>query len=288
VRVISGEFETSSSEYVCGSPLCVSCGFITPYVTVSIRFKPTTLGPQTGKIVVENLAGCLGPGASAICDTVTVTGTGVIASPPSCGVSTNTIDMGVVYFGTSKDTTLTIRNVGGGTLSGSVAFLDNSPPFSLIGNTNYILGPQASQDFTIRFTSSGTAGHTFSYVGNLSTGTQCSSQGLDVQVTATAMEAPPPPSCAVSPTLLDFGTVLVGQSKDLTFDVRNSGGETLCGTITESCADFDIFPSLTYCITPPGFIQRTVRFTPTTTGFQQCTISPGTGCAPITVRGTGG
>ncbi len=53
------------------------CGLST---NIPVVFTPTRLGPQTGKIVVENLVGCLGPGAGAACDTVTVTGVGVTAS----------------------------------------------------------------------------------------------------------------------------------------------------------------------------------------------------------------
>ena len=130
------------------------------YVTVGVRFKPTHLGSQVGKIVVENLVGCLGPGASAICDTVTVSGTGVTASPPECGISTNTIDMGTVYFGSFKDTTFTIRNLGGGVLADSIKFLSNSPPFLAL-TRYYALGPGESVDARIRFNSSGMPGHVY-------------------------------------------------------------------------------------------------------------------------------
>jgi hypothetical protein len=249
-----------------------------------VEFVPSRAGPQIGKIVFDRY-GCTGPGVP--CDTLICTGTGVLASPPLCGVSTNTIDMGTVYFGSSKDTTLSLTNLGGGTLSGTVQFLDNSPPFSLVGPATYGLGAGQSQDFTIRFTSTGTPGHTYSYVGNLSAGSQCTAQGLGIQVTAVAREAPRPPACAISPTTLDFGTVAVGQSKDLTFDLENSGDGTLCGSVTENCPDFAITQISSYCITPPAFVRVTVRFSPSSTGFKQCTVSPGAGCPALTVRGTG-
>jgi hypothetical protein len=230
--------------------------------------------------------GCLGPGASTICDTVTVTGTGVTVSAPECGVSTNTIDMGTVYFGSSKDTTFTLTNTGGGTLADSVKFLDNSPPFYALTRA-YSLGAGESSTIHIRFVSSGTPGHVYSYVGNVSTGALCMGQGLGVQVTAVAREAPPPPGCGVSPTVLDFGSVAVGQARDLTFDLRNSGGGTLCGSVTEGCSDFSIIQNDSYCVTPPGFVRVTVRFQPSALGYQECTISPGTGCPTVTVRGIG-
>ena len=73
IRVLSGVFEVSRSDYVCG---CYGCSD-----DVRVRFRPLTLGPQTGKVLIENLVGCLGPGAGSLCDTVTVTGVGVTAAP---------------------------------------------------------------------------------------------------------------------------------------------------------------------------------------------------------------
>lgn len=85
VRVLSGDFE-ATPEYVCpppGSGGCVSCGHVGGAaqrpMPVRVTFRPQGLGAQTGKILIENLAGCLGPGGGAPCDTVTVTGVGVTA-----------------------------------------------------------------------------------------------------------------------------------------------------------------------------------------------------------------
>ena len=151
----------------------------------------------------------------------------------------------------------------------------------------YSLGPGESVDARIRFTSSGTPGHVYTYVANVSTGALCMSQGLGVQITAEARDAPRPPSCALSRTSLDFGSVPVGQSKDLTFDLENSGDGTQCGSMTENCPDFAVIQNSSYCITPPVFVPVTVRFSPTSTGLKQCTISPGANCPPVTVTGSG-
>jgi hypothetical protein len=250
-----------------------------------VEFVPTREGPQVGKIVFDR-HGCTGPGEP--CDTLVCTGTGILESPPLCSVSANDVlDMGTVYFGVSKDTTFTIRNVGGGILADNIRFLDNSPPFYGL-TSSYALGPGESIEAGIRFVSpNGTPGHVYTYVGNLFFGSQCASQGLEIQVIATAREAPRPPACAISPTTLDFGAVPVGQSRNLTFDLENSGGGTLCGSVTEMCSDFAITSLSSYCITPPAFLRVTVRFSPTSTGFKQCTVLPGAGCAAVTVRGTG-
>jgi hypothetical protein len=94
------------------------------------------------------------------------------------------------------------------------------------------------------------------------------------------------PVAAVSTTVLDFGTVAVGQSQDLTFDVMNSGGGTLCGSVSESCPDFAVVVNPSNCINPPGFVRVTLRFTPSATGSQQCSIMPGGNCATVLARGT--
>jgi hypothetical protein len=85
VRVVSGDDFEATTEYTCpaeSAPIgCSACGSRFRPMSVFVRFKPSRLGPQTGKIVIENLEGCIGPGSSAICDTVTVTGVGVLTPP---------------------------------------------------------------------------------------------------------------------------------------------------------------------------------------------------------------
>jgi Transmembrane protein 131-like N-terminal len=80
IRVLSGDFEVSRTDYECRcSDSFIGCdGF-------EVRFKPTQLGLQTGKIVIDNLVGCLGPGAGSACDTVTVTGVGTTAGEKDRG-----------------------------------------------------------------------------------------------------------------------------------------------------------------------------------------------------------
>jgi hypothetical protein len=82
--VASGdEFEVTTS-YTCPPPpegWCGACGGGDNWRPMSVKvwFKPIRLGPQTGQIAIESLAGCKGPGSGTIC-TVTVTGNGVLAT----------------------------------------------------------------------------------------------------------------------------------------------------------------------------------------------------------------
>lgn len=170
-------------------------------------------------------------------------------------------------------------------MGGIVGFAEaQNDPFSLIGSTSYSLGAGQAKSFTLRYTVPAVAqGHTQSDARLIDLGTGCVAVGLlTVQGTAVVQ-----PACDVSTTSLDFGSVAVGQSKDLSFDIHNSGGGTLCGSVTENATDFSIVQNASYCITPPGFVRVTVRFTPSATGVQTISISAGAGCPAISARGTG-
>jgi hypothetical protein len=48
------------------------------------------------------------------------------------------------------------------------------------------------------------------------------------------------PECKVTPGTLDFDSVKIGQHKDLTFAIKNEGGGTLTGKVSEACDDYSI------------------------------------------------
>lgn len=70
--------------------------------------------------------------------TVTVDGNIVTSSSPEIAVSSSTLDFGIANPGETNYMPLTIRNVGGGTLNGSITGI--SPPFAVISNGTYSLG----------------------------------------------------------------------------------------------------------------------------------------------------
>jgi len=57
--------------------------------------------------------------------------------------------------------------------------------------------------------------------------------------------------------------------------------------MTESCPEFAVIQNSSYCFAPPAFVRVTVRFSPSSAGFQQCTISPEANCPPVTATGIG-
>ncbi len=74
------------------------------------------------------------------------------ASAPEIQVNPAALNFGALDVGDSDDRTLTITNVGGGVLSGSISTPD--APFSIVGSADYSLEAGASRTVTIRFSPS--------------------------------------------------------------------------------------------------------------------------------------
>jgi hypothetical protein len=119
-------------------------------------------------------------------DYVICRGVGVGGSP-TCQVSSTSIIVGTLHAGQVKDTTFTLTNIGPGTMSGSIRFIDSVPaPFSIVGTTTYSLGAGQSQVITVRYTAPSVApGHTVSDARQIDLGSPCEGLGyLTVQGTA--------------------------------------------------------------------------------------------------------
>ncbi len=90
-----------------------------------------------------------------------------------------------------------------------------------------------------------------------------------------------PPTCDVTPTSIDFGTIGVGGTADDTFTITNTGGGTLVGSVTESCDHYEITDGGgAFALAPVDELVVTVRFEPTTDGSHLCTVDLGTGLCP--------
>ncbi len=95
--------------------------------------------------------------------------------------------------------------------------------------------------------------------------------------------------CEVSPPQLDFGTVDQGSSVDRTFTIRNTGGGTLSGSVSESCDAFSLTAgSGSFSLAAGQSRSVTVRFSPTGSGSYSCAVQTGvSGCGPVTCAGIG-
>jgi hypothetical protein len=76
---------------------------------------------------------------------------------PVLSVTPASLNFGSVIVNTTMEMTFTVRNIGGGTLTGTAAA--SGAPFSVVAGSPFMLGAGASQTVTVRF--SPTAGNTF-------------------------------------------------------------------------------------------------------------------------------
>jgi len=208
--------------------------------TVTARFSPTSTAGASANVT------CSGGGGAI----VALSGNG---DPlPALGVTPTSISFGTVPVGSSADIAFTVTNTGGGTLVGVAT---TSAPFLITGGASYNLTAGQGKSITVRFTPG--------VGGTASASVTCTGGGG--AVFALSGTGDPLPSIFVTPTALAFGLVTVSTTAELTFEVKNGGGQTLSGTATTS-APFSIVNGGTYSLGAGQSQTVTARFGPTVVG----------------------
>ncbi len=196
-----------------------------------------------------------------------------------CSVSPTNLDFGTVEIGSSADLSFTVTNNGSTTFSGTAEeACDN---YSIVsGGGSYSLGAGESHTVTVRFAPTSCGGHACTVetgVGACSD-VDCAGEGGGAD-------------CELSITSLDFGTVDVGSSEDLTFTLTNTGCTPLAGTISESCDNYSIVSGGgTYSLDAGEVLTVTVRYSPGSSGTHTCAIETGltgTPCSAVQCTGEG-
>lgn len=96
------------------------------------------------------------------------------------------------------------------------------------------------------------------------------------------------PLCSITPNVLDFGTVRVGEFADRSFLLANTGGGTLVGDILEEELPFFLVSGGgPYALTRGQSIEVTYRFRPAIVGSAQAVFSVGGGCEAVSLEGIG-
>ena len=190
-----------------------------------------------------------------------------IEGSPLCEVTPNNLNFNVGTIGQSQSQQFTIKNVGCGTLSGSVS--ESCSEFTRTPSS-YSLGPNQTQTFTVTYTPTDCGNDNCT----INTGSPCSSDG-DVSCSATG---PNQALCEVTPNNLNFNVGTIGQSQSQQFTIKNVGCGTLSGSVSESCSEFTRTPS-SYSLGPNQTQTFTVTYTPTDCGNDNCTINTGSPCS---------
>jgi hypothetical protein len=231
----------------------------------TIRFAPKSEGERA----------CALDLGSALCPDLPLAALGGPAA--LCVVTAESLDFGTVVLGTSADRTFSIRNDGGGTLSGTIA--EACPDFAIVGTATYSIGVGASVTFTLRFTPASAGAQ----------GCELALGDGDCKPLVWSGTGEPAPACSIDATALDFGIVALGESADRTLTIRNRGGGLLAGTAAlAGCPDFAILGDPAYALAAGASHALVVRFTPSSEGAKMCAIETGSPlCVDASAAGFG-
>ncbi|MCX6141885.1 MAG: choice-of-anchor D domain-containing protein [Ignavibacteriales bacterium] len=199
---------------------------------------------------------------------------------PATSYSSSILDHGRVKVGQFKDTVLTVSNIGTDTLR-IQNISSNSSEFGVRPTSRIIALGQSFLD-TIRFVPAAIGMRTSSVIvsSNSSTGSdtiKVSGFGYGQGV------------ASINASSVLLGNVKVGQYKDTTITITNTGNDTLkIASITSSSSIFSVWT--TNKAIPPGqSIVDTIRFTPTSIGTTNAAIavSSNSPSSPDTVKISG-
>jgi hypothetical protein len=194
-----------------------------------------------------------------------------------CELSPPCLDFGVVDIGNYEEQSFEIINNGSGTLSGTVS--ESCDHYSIeLGGGSYSLNNGESHMVVVRFTPTTVDTH----ICDIETG---DATCLDLFCTGIGVEAP---ECLVVPDYIDFDTVFVGDTRDETFTIYNTGGGVLSGSASEFCDGFSVLDDYSYLITGGDSLEITVRFEPGWTNTFICMVHAGDPyCSDVTCEGYG-
>jgi VWFA-related protein len=197
-----------------------------------------------------------------------VTGAGVAPASPSIAVSPSILEFASIGVGSTKELPLTVSNTGNAELS-VTAVSSNNTRFTIVSPAvPFRVASGSQQTVTIRFaptaaqSEAGQLTITSNDPARPSATVSLSGAGAGVTV--------PTPSIAV-PQALDFGSTTVGQPKDASVTVRNSGSATLSVTgMTVTGAQFALVgaPALPLSIAAGAQQVLNLRMTPVAAGAQ--------------------
>jgi len=201
-----------------------------------------------------------------------------VPEPPVCRIEPDTLEFGSVEIGFSSEQSFTITNDGGSSLAGALETLCDD--YEIISGAGvYELASGENIEVTIRFSPAmeGARICVIDLGQDLCSSVLCSGAGFLL------------PQCSLTPRNLDFGRLAVGNSRDLSFSIENTGGGSLTGNAAEVCDDYEIVTgSGSYSLYSGQRQTVTVRFTPKEDGLRECTIDTGNeSCSSVSCSGTG-
>lgn len=229
-------------------------------VSLPIRFTPTMPGPRSCTISL---------GAQA-CASIVCAGIG-LEPPPQCEVSAADILFPALPVGASQDTSLVIRNSGGGLLEGVVALAGETAPFTIVsGGGAFQLGWGQSRSVALRFAPD--------RVGDVSCQLTFGGQCDPVTLGGAGFTADLP--CSIAPAAIDFDTTCPGCTVERSLLIRNDSDWQVSGLAFASGVGFSTSPSGPFVVAAHGQFTLPVRFTPPAAGDYLGAVTTGLALCP--------
>ena len=237
-------------------------------LTDTLRFTPTTLGIDSGMILVTS-------NAFSSPDTINVSGFAI--GVPAVQLSSKSLNVDRVRIGQFKDTIVTITNTGNDTLK--ISNITSSNAVFTVRTTVQILPPGIAFTDTLHFApiALGTVAATLLVASNSPSSPdtiKVSGFGFGISTMQLNTKA------------ISIGNVKVGTFKDTTVTITNTGNDTLKITnIASSRSTFTARPTVKNI--PPGqSLADTLRFAPTVVGADSAlvVIQSNSGSSPDTVK----
>ncbi len=203
------------------------------------------------------------------------------ATPSALTLSPLSLDFGTVQLGTSAALPLQITNTSptaatfnGITTSGDYTATGTCPTAS---NT---LAANTSCTEQITFTPTQTGPRT----GTLAIATSLSTLPINAPLTGTGTQS----QLTITPTTLNFGSIALGASSNLTLTLANTGTAAITNLALALTGDYAVTtPCSTNILTPNSTCQITLTFSPTALGARTGTLTVTSSTSPATVPLTG-
>lgn len=247
-------------------------------ITVNVRFAPTSIGDKAATLRINNND----PDESVVL--VNLTGEVFRVPTPEIGISTTSLSFGDTDVGKSTTKTFQISNTGDAILQIASITSSNSQ-FTVSNVSNVAIGSQITISVKFTPTSAGTKAGILTINSN-----DLDESALVVSVQGVGITTPKP-NISVSPSVLEFGDVTLGESLTKSFYIYNDGSAVLqISNIASNRTQFTILDR--YDVPTGGMTQIRVKFIPDVLGLVEGKITitsndPDEPSKQIAVRGKG-
>ncbi|MBM3754850.1 MAG: choice-of-anchor D domain-containing protein [Acidobacteria bacterium] len=229
---------------------------------VTLQFRPASAAALSASLTIASDD----PDRSSTA--VALNGRGVSPTAPSISVSPGALEFGPVAAGAARDLPLTISNAGTAELN-ITSFNISNARFAIVPATASLrVAAGAWQQITVRFSPAAAQAESGSLTIASNDPTRAS---LSVPLTGMGTSGPVSAPTLSAPVSVDFGAATVGQAKDATLTLRNTGSAALSITaITVGGAQFAVVgaPALPINIAAGGQLVLNLRMTAVAAGAQ--------------------